>query len=82
MDITPTVRPHLAPEYQVTHKDLTYQTQLQVVQRYVKVNTVSNPDDFDINLVFTTGVVRRLHSYVFDKVVDMVEDRSDEILHR
>ena len=45
---------------------------------YVKaINAVSNPDDFDINLVSTPGVVRRLHSYVFDKVVDMVEDRSD-----
>ena len=28
-------------------------------------------------MVSTPGVVRRLHSYVFDKVVDMVEDRSD-----
>ena len=45
---------------------------------YVKaINAVSNPDDFDINLVATPGVVRRLHSYVFDKVVDMVEDRQD-----
>ena len=41
------------------------------------INAVSNPDDFDINLVATPGVVRRLHSYVFDKVVDMVEDRQD-----
>ena len=45
---------------------------------YVKaINAVSNPDDFDINLVSAPGVVRRLHSYVFDKIVDMVEDRSD-----
>ena len=45
---------------------------------YVKaINAVSNPDDFDINLVSAPGVVRRLHSYVFDKVVDMVEARSD-----
>ena len=45
---------------------------------YVKaINSVSNPDDFDINLVSTPGVVRRLHSYVFDKVVDMVEARED-----
>ena len=45
---------------------------------YVKsINAISNPDDFDINLVATPGVVRRLHSYVFDKVVDMVEDRQD-----
>ena len=45
---------------------------------YVKaINAVSNPDDFDINLVAAPGVVRRLHSYVFDKVVDMCESRED-----
>ena len=45
---------------------------------YVKaINAVSNPDDFDINLVSAPGVVRRLHSYVFDKVTDMVEARED-----
>ena len=45
---------------------------------YVKaINAISNPDDFDINLVATPGVVRRLHSYVFGKVVDMVEARQD-----
>ena len=45
---------------------------------YVKaINAVSNPDDFDINLVSAPGVVRRLHSYVFDKVTDMVESRED-----
>ena len=45
---------------------------------YVKaINAVSNPDDFDINLVATPGVVRRLHGYVFDKVADMVEARED-----
>ena len=45
---------------------------------YVKgINAVSNPDDFDINLVSVPGVVRRLHSYVFDKVTDMVEARED-----
>jgi hypothetical protein len=45
---------------------------------YVRaINSVSNPDDFDINLVSAPGVIRRLHSYVFDKVVDMVESRED-----
>jgi hypothetical protein len=45
---------------------------------YVKgINSVSNPDDFDINLVSAPGVVRRLHSYVFDKITDMVEARED-----
>ena len=45
---------------------------------YVKgINSVSNPDDFDINLVSVPGIVRRHHSYVFDKVIDMVEARED-----
>jgi len=45
---------------------------------YLKaINSVSNPDDFDINLVSVPGIVRRLHSYVFDKVIDMVESRED-----
>jgi hypothetical protein len=45
---------------------------------YVKgINSVSNPDDFDINLVSVPGIVRRHHSYVFDKVTDMVEARED-----
>jgi hypothetical protein len=45
---------------------------------YVKaINAVSNPDDYDINLVAAPGVVRRLHSFVFDKIVDMVEARED-----
>ena len=45
---------------------------------YVKaINAVSNPDDFDINLVSVPGIIRRLHPYVFDKVTDMVEARED-----
>ena len=45
---------------------------------YVKaINAVSNPDDFDINLVAAPGIIRYNHSYVFDKIVDMVESRED-----
>ena len=45
---------------------------------YVKaIAAVSNPDDFDINLVSVPGIVRRHHSYVFDKAVDMCEARED-----
>ena len=45
---------------------------------YVKaINSVSNPDDFDINLVSAPGIVRRHHSYVFDSIVDMCEARED-----
>ena len=35
-----------------------------------KINAVSNPDDFDINLYSSPDVIRRLHSYVFDKITD------------
>jgi len=45
---------------------------------YVKaINAVSNPDEWDINMVVTPGIVRELHSYVTQKVIDMVEDRQD-----
>ena len=47
-------------------------------QAYVRaINAVSNPDDFDINLVAAPGIVRYHHSYVFDRIVDMVESRED-----
>ncbi len=45
---------------------------------YIKhINALSNADEFDINMVVTPGLVRRLHSGVVTKVVDMVEDRGD-----
>jgi len=45
---------------------------------YVKaINAVSNPDEWDINMVVTPGIVRELHSYVTQKVIDMVEERQD-----
>jgi hypothetical protein len=45
---------------------------------YLKaIGAVSNPDDYDINLIITPGIVRRYHPYIFDKVVEMVENRGD-----
>ena len=41
------------------------------------INAISNPDEFDINMVATPGVVRRLHSAVVTDVIDMVEARQD-----
>lgn len=41
------------------------------------IASVSNPDDFDINLVSAPGVIRRLHSGTFDEIVTMVENRQD-----
>jgi len=57
--------------------DLSTSTSVGSVAYVKAINSVSNPDDFDINLVSVPGIVRRHHSYVFDKVVDMCEARED-----
>ena len=44
---------------------------------YKAINAVSNPDEWDINLVVTPGIIRSLHPSVTTKVIDMVEDRQD-----
>jgi len=41
------------------------------------IDAVSSPDEFDINLVVTPGVIRRHHPSVFDGIIDMVEARED-----
>jgi hypothetical protein len=41
------------------------------------IAALSNSDEFDINMVVTPGVVKRLHSSVASDVLDMVESRSD-----
>jgi len=41
------------------------------------INAVSNPDEWDINMVVTPGIVRSLHPAIVTKAIDMVEDRQD-----
>ena len=41
------------------------------------INAVSNPDEYDINMVVTPGIVRSLHPSVTSKAIDMVEERQD-----
>ena len=41
------------------------------------INAVSNPDEFDINMVVTPGIINRLHSSVTTFAKDMCEDRQD-----
>lgn len=41
------------------------------------ISALSNADEWDINMVVTPGVVRRLHSAVVTDVLDMVEERND-----
>ena len=41
------------------------------------IAALSNADEFDINMVVTPGVIRRLHTSVVTSVLDMVEQRDD-----
>jgi hypothetical protein len=41
------------------------------------INAVSNGDEWDINMVVTPGIIRRLHPSVTQTVIDMVEARED-----
>jgi len=41
------------------------------------IAALSNADEWDINMVVTPGVIRRLHSSVVTSVLDMVEQRND-----
>ena len=45
---------------------------------YVKgLNAISNPDEWDINMLVTPGIVRTLHPTVVTKAIDVVEARQD-----
>jgi hypothetical protein len=41
------------------------------------IDSVSNPDDFDINIIAAPGIVRENHPYVFDYISEMCESRED-----
>jgi hypothetical protein len=41
------------------------------------INAISNPDEWDINMVVTPGIIRKYHPFVTTKVIDMVEARQD-----
>jgi len=41
------------------------------------IAALSNADEFDINMIVTPGVIRRLHPVVTTDVLDMVEERND-----
>jgi phage tail sheath protein FI len=41
------------------------------------IAAISNADEYDINMVVTPGVIRRLHTAVTTEVIDMVEARQD-----
>ena len=41
------------------------------------INAVSNPDEYDINLLAIPGVIHQLHSSVTNHAIDKIEDRAD-----
>jgi hypothetical protein len=57
--------------------DCTNATSTGTVSMRKAINAVSNPDEFDINMVVTPGMINRLHSSVTTFAKDMCEDRLD-----
>ena len=41
------------------------------------ISALSNQDEYDVNMIVTPGVIRRLHTSVTTNILDMVEARSD-----
>ena len=41
------------------------------------INAVSNPDDIDINMLVTPGIVHKLHPAVTNHAIDKIEERAD-----
>ena len=41
------------------------------------ITAISNPDEFDINLLATPGVIHSIHSSVTNHAIDKIEDRAD-----
>ena len=57
--------------------DLSSNTATGTVAFRKAINAVSNPDEFDINMLVIPGVIHRLHSSVTTFAKDMCEDRQD-----
>ena len=57
--------------------DCSSNTALGTVAFRKAINSVSNPDEFDINMLVIPGLIHRLHSSVTTFAKDMCEDRQD-----
>ena len=57
--------------------DLTGATSSGSVAYRRAINAISNPDEFDINLLALPGVIHSLHSSVTNHAIDKIEDRAD-----
>jgi hypothetical protein len=59
--------------------DLSTSTSNGTVEYKRAINTVSNPDEFDINLLAIPGVIHGLHSAVTNHAISKVESRADAL---
>ena len=41
------------------------------------LNAIQNPDEYDINLLITPGIIRQYHPYVTTKAIDICQERED-----
>ena len=41
------------------------------------LNAIQNPDEYDINLLVTPGIIRQWHPYVTTKAIDICQERED-----
>ena len=57
--------------------DCTSATSAGTVTLRKAINAVSNPDEFDMNMIVIPGVINRLHSSVTTYAKDLCEDRGD-----
>ena len=57
--------------------DCTSATSTGTVALRKAINAVSNPDEFDMNMIVIPGVINRLHSSVTTYAKDLCEDRGD-----
>ena len=59
--------------------DLSTSTANGTVEYKRAINTVSNPDEFDINLLAIPGVIHGLHSAVTNHAISKIESRADAL---
>ena len=77
---SPTVRKQLGSNISAGNSqgyDLSSNTAAGTLAYRKAINAVSNPDEFDINMLVLPGVIHRLHSSVSTFAKDMCEDRQD-----
>ena len=41
------------------------------------INAIANPDEYDINMLVTPGIIHKHHSVVSNHAIDKIEDRAD-----